>query len=156
MKGQLDPIGFHRCPCQDVRRVEPAGTPRTPVFRFPRIFDENGNGEKQWSPSADIIESWKEFLIKAELPDVEKSDINVSIDDGRLTIEGERKHEKEDSDETCHRIESFYVSFFRSFVLPTNIDTSRISAKYKNGILRVHLPKTADSRPDKAKAIKID
>ncbi|HNP36523.1 MAG TPA: Hsp20/alpha crystallin family protein [Woeseiaceae bacterium] len=118
----------------------------------PGIREGNGNSEQQWPPSANIIESSKEYLIKAELPGVEKSAIKVSIDDGQLIIEGEH----ENDDETEHRPVIFFGSFFRSFILPTNVDTSRITSKYKNGILRVHLPKAAQSKPEKATTIRVD
>ena len=123
--------------------------------RIPAVFGGNGNGENLWAPSADISETKKEFLVKAELPDVEKSDIHVSVDDGVLTISGERKHREEEKDETVHRVESFYGEFRRSFSLPKNVDESRIKADSKNGILRVHIPKTKDAPAEKSKEIKV-
>ena len=107
--------------------------------------DGSGNGESQWSPSADISESKKEYLVKANLPDVDRSDIDVSVEDGVLTIKGERKHSKEEDDETLHRVETFYGEFLRSFSLPSSVDASNIKAEYKKGVLRVHLPKTKES-----------
>lgn len=93
-----------------------------------------------WIPSVDIIESDEEFKIKAELPEVNKKDVNVSIDKDILTISGERAYEKSDHKE--HRIERSFGSFSRSFSLPDNIDDSKIKAESKNGMLYLRIPKT--------------
>ncbi len=123
--------------------------------RFPALFDENGNGREQWAPSADFSETKSEYLIKADLPDVEKSDIHVTVDNGRLVIEGERKHREEEKDETVHRVESFYGKFYRAFSLPDNVDTSKIKADCRKGVLRVHVPKTEVSKPKPAIEVKV-
>ena len=123
--------------------------------RLPAMFDENGNGRDQWAPSADISETKKEYLIKADLPDVEKSDIHVCVDNGRLVIEGERKHREEEKDETVHRIESFYGKFYRSFSLPDNVDTANIKADCRKGVLRVHVPKIEAAKPKPAIEVKV-
>jgi HSP20 family protein len=106
----------------------------------------------QWAPAADISETEKEFLIKAELPEVKKEDVRITLENGVITISGERKHEKEQKDENEIRVERFYGSFSRSFVLPDNIDQEGIRAESKDGVLRIHVPKTASS---KAKPIQI-
>jgi len=123
---------------------------------FPSLFRENGNEFAEWTPSADISETKKEFLIKAELPGVEKSDIHVSINNGMLTIEGEHKRHKEEDDETFHRVENFYGKFARTFPLPDNVDESKIEAQCKNGVLKVHLPKSKQTAPELSKEIKIN
>jgi len=97
--------------------------------------------EFDWRPTADISESKKHYLIKAELPEVEKEDVHVSIENGMLTISGERRYEKEDESDTQHRIESMYGKFSRSFSLPADVDETKISAESKNGVLKVRLPK---------------
>jgi HSP20 family protein len=94
-----------------------------------------------WAPVSDITETDKEYLIKAELPEVKKEDVKIMLEDGFITISGERKHEKEHKDENEIRVESFYGSFTRSFALPDNIDAQAIRAESKDGVLRVHLPK---------------
>lgn len=109
----------------------------------------------RWRPKADISESKKEYLIKAELPEVEKDDIQLEIENGVLTISGERKLEKDEETEKTHRIESFYGKFSRSFTLPSDVDDSKISAKTKKGILKVRLPK-AEVTEAKPVAISID
>lgn len=98
-----------------------------------------------WSPSVDITEDKEAFLIKAELPEVKKEDIKVSVDKGVLTLSGERK--TEEKDEKKHRIERFYGSFTRSFALPDNVDVNNINAEYKEGMLYLNLLKTAEAKP---------
>jgi len=103
--------------------------------------------ETDWCPSADISETDDQFVIKANLPEVEKDDVHVSIEDGILTISGERRYEKEQDSETQHRIESMYGKFSRSFTLPTNADESHIKADSHNGVLKVHIPKVVKETP---------
>ena len=106
-----------------------------------------------WAPVADISETDGEFLIKAELPGVDKKDIHVAVDDGVITIKGERQVEKEEKDEKHHRVESFRGSFTRSFTLPDNVNSDAIKAEAANGILTVHLPKTEKAKP---KAVEVE
>jgi HSP20 family protein len=102
-----------------------------------------GNGRKlDWAPSTDISETEKEYLIRAELPAVKKEDVQVTFDDGMITIKGERKQQKEDKNEKYHRMESFYGSFERRFSLPDNVNAETIRCESKDGILTVHIPKT--------------
>ena len=120
--------------------------------RLPATVDSDGFNVARWTPSADISETKKEFLIKAELPDVEKKDISVSVQNGSITIEGERRCKKEDKDETYHRIESLYGKFTRTFALPSNVDSSGVRAESKNGVLSVHIPKVKEeSKKSKTK-----
>ncbi len=100
-----------------------------------------------WAPAANISETDAEYLIKAELPEVSKEDVKVTVDDGVITISGERRNELEHKDEKLHRIESCYGSFARSFRLPEDADVSAIQAESKNGILKVRVPKQAAARP---------
>jgi HSP20 family protein len=110
---------------------------------WPRLARaEDGSTTFEWSPSADISETDKEYLVRAELPAVKKEDVKVSVDGGMITIEGERKQEKEDKNERFHRVESCYGSFSRSFSLPENVDTKNIKCETKDGVLTVHIPKT--------------
>lgn len=99
-------------------------------------------GEREWTPTADISETDKEYLIKADLPEVKKEDVKVMLEDGVITISGERRHEKEHKDSNEIRVESFYGTFSRSFSLPDNIDPKGVRAETKDGVLRVHIPKT--------------
>lgn len=102
-----------------------------------------GNGKKvEWTPSADISETDKEYVIRAELPAVKKEDVQVTYDAGMITIKGERKQQKDEKTEKYHRVESFYGSFERSFSLPDNVNADTIRCESKDGILTVHIPKT--------------
>jgi HSP20 family protein len=106
-------------------------------------FTLGGDGQKlDWAPSADISETDKEFVIRAELPAVKKEDVQVSYDDGVITIKGERKQRKDEKNEKFHRVESFYGSFERGFSLPDNVDADKIHCESKDGVLTVHIPKT--------------
>jgi HSP20 family protein len=87
-------------------------------------------------------------LIKLDLPEVDKEDVDVSVTDGVLTIKGERRLEKESDDEQQHRIESFYGTFSRSFTLPDNIELDAIKATNRRGVLKIHLPKSKESKPE--------
>lgn len=113
---------------------------------WPRLSVENKGGTVQWSPSADISETEKEYLIRAELPAVRKEDIQVTVDNGVITIKGERKQQKEDKNEKFHRVENFYGSFERSFAIPENVKPDAIHCDSKEGVLSVHIPKAEVSK----------
>ena len=114
--------------------------------RLPRVSADNGH-KFEWAPSADISETDAEYLIRAELPAVNKEDVKVTLDQGMITISGERKVDKEAKDEKFHRVETFRGTFSRSFSVPDNIDDKAIRAESKDGVLTVHLPKTKASTP---------
>jgi HSP20 family protein len=105
-----------------------------------------------WVPAVDISESEGEYLIKAELPGVKKEDIKVTLQEGVLTIQGERKQEKEEKGKKYHRIERSYGTFMRSFTLPDSADDSKVSAEFKDGLLYLHVPKSEKAKP---KAIEV-
>lgn len=109
----------------------------------------------EWSPRVDISENDMEFIIQAEIPDVKKEDVKVTVDQGVVTIEGERKKEKEDKGKKFHRVERHYGSFVRSFTLPENIDETNVKASYKDGMLNLRIPKTQEKKP-KAIEIKVE
>ena len=115
--------------------------------RMPRLFAANAPSMPDWSPAADISETDKEYLVKAELPGVKRDDVKVNLEDGVLTIEGERKYEKDDKDEKSHRVERFFGTFSRSFSLPDNVDAKSIRAETKDGVLNVHVPKLKVEKP---------
>ena len=123
------------------------------LAHFPRVSADNG-GKFEWAPSADISETDSEYLIRAELPAVRKEDVKVTLDEGMITISGERKENKETKDEKFHRVESFRGAFSRSFSVPDNIDEKSIRAESKDGVLTVHLPKTKAST-SKAVEVKV-
>ena len=101
----------------------------------------------QWAPLVDISEDEKEYLIKAELPEVKKDEVKVSVQNDVLSITGERKYEKEEKDKKVHRIERAYGSFARTFTVPEDADAEHVSAEFRDGILNVHLPKTEKAKP---------
>lgn len=101
-----------------------------------------------WVPVVDVLENEKEYLIKAELPEVVKEDVRVVVDKGRLTISGERKLEKKEGDSAkYHRVERSYGSFLRSFTLPENADAEKVVAEFKDGLLRVRVAKQEQVQP---------
>lgn len=116
------------------------------------------DGEKEaltvaeWSPLVDISEDEKEYVIKAEIPEMKKEDIKISVQDNVLSISGERKYEKEEKGKKYHRVERAYGSFIRSFTLPEDADASKVNAEYKDGVLKVHLSKSEKAKP---KAIEV-
>jgi HSP20 family protein len=124
--------------------------------RFPkRLF---GNGDvalPDWSPGVDISEDDKEYLIKADLPETKKEDVKVAIENGVLSISGERKSEQEEKKKKFHRIERSYGTFLRTFTLPDDADSSKVAAEFKNGVLKVHLPKSPAAKP-KAVEVKVE
>jgi HSP20 family protein len=99
-----------------------------------------------WAPAANISETNKEYVIKAELPEMKKDDVKVTLLNGVITIAGERKQVKNEG-ESDLRIESFYGTFSRSFALPDDIDDKAIRAESLDGVLRVHIPKRAAPKP---------
>ena len=100
----------------------------------------------------DITEDEKEYIVKAEIPEMKKEDIKISVHDDVLSISGERKYEKEEKGKKYHRVERAYGSFMRNFTLPQDADGSKVNAEYKDGVLKVHLPKSEKAKP---KAIEV-
>ena len=115
---------------------------------------ETGDFAQHWRPVANISETAAEYIIKAELPEVSKDDIEVKLNEGVITIKGERRMDNSSDDEQHHRIEAFYGSFSRSFSLPADVDESGIVAESKDGVLKVRLPKAPVVEP-KAIDIKV-
>jgi HSP20 family protein len=107
-----------------------------------------------WAPAVDIQETDTEYVIKADLPEVKKDDVKVELEDGVLTVEGERKQEKEQKGKKFHKIEREYGRFVRRFALPTEVDAAKLSAEFKDGVLNVHLPKSSNGKP-KAISVKV-
>jgi HSP20 family protein len=123
--------------------------------RIPRDLQSRQSGllgeAADWRPAANIVENDKEYLIKADLPEVKQEDIDVSIASGVLTISGERRYEKSSEGEKEHRRETFHGTFQRSFALPDDVDVEKIKADTKDGVLVVHLPKQAVKKPESVK-----
>lgn len=126
---------------------------------FGRLPASTGAGQEMlavtdWTPIVDISETDKAYLIKGEIPGVKKEDVKVTIEDGMLTVRGERHQEKEDKGEKFHRVERCYGSFMRSFRLPDDADESTVKAEFKDGIISVTLPKSEQAK-NKPKEIEV-
>src|SRR5579862_7300555 len=104
-----------------------------------------------WAPAVDIYETENELVLKADLPDVTERDLDVRVENNMLTVRGERKFENTVKEDKYLRVERSYGSFSRSFSLPSTVDTEKIHADYKNGVLSVQLPKRAESKPKQVK-----
>jgi HSP20 family protein len=116
--------------------------------------DEGLLSSGTWLPPVDIYQSGEhQLVLKAEIPDMTREDIDVTVDKGTLTIKGEKKFSGEVKEEQFHRIERRYGTFSRSFSLPTSVDPSRVAAEYKNGVLTVTLPLREEAKP---RTIKVD
>ena len=110
---------------------------------------EEGFAVASWAPAVDIYETDKEIIMKAELPGMQEKDIQIKVEDNILVVAGERQMEKEVKEENYHRIERSYGSFSRSFTLPQTVDRDQIKAAYKDGVLKVTLPKKEEVKPKK-------
>jgi HSP20 family protein len=115
---------------------------------YGRSGDEGLMNQGNWIPPVDIYQNGNhELVLKAELPDMKREDIDVTVDNNTLTIKGEKKLTDEVKDEQFHRIERCYGSFTRSFSLPPNVDATKLSAEYKNGVLTVKVPLREEAKP---------
>jgi len=129
--------------------------------RINRVFSNTyGQGDDglmtsgTWAPPVDIYQTGDhEVVLKAELPDMTREDIDITVDNGTLTIRGEKKFSNEVKEESFHRIERRYGAFSRSFSLPQTVDTGKVGAEYKNGVLTVRLPLREEAKP---RQIKVD
>lgn len=131
---------------EPIRELEEMLERYTGKLGWPRLGREDFT-VAEWSPKVDIVETDNEYTIKAELPEVNKEDVKISVENGELCISGERKQEKEEKGKKFHRIERVYGSFMRSFTLPGNADEANIKASFKDGMLNLTLPKTAQAKP---------
>jgi HSP20 family protein len=143
-----------------VRWLDPFRDLSTIQERMNQIFEDalsrsrgrdEGIRTGMWTPAVDIYENNDSVVVKAELPGVEKDQISVEVKDGILSLRGERKFEKEVKEESYHRIERSYGNFQRSFSLPVSVDQEKVTAKFKDGVLEVKLPKKEQARPKQIK-----
>jgi HSP20 family protein len=100
-----------------------------------------------WLPAMDVQETDSEYLVKTDLPAVKREDVKVSVQDGVLAVEGERKMEKEEKGRKFHRVERSYGKFVRRIAVPTDVDQQKVQAEFKDGVLNVHLPKSSAAKP---------
>jgi HSP20 family protein len=115
---------------------------------FNRFFDlrpsELDLTEGEWLPLVDVSETGKEVLVNAEVPGMDPKDIDISLSGNMLTLKGERKHEEEKRGESFHRIERSYGAFTRTIQLPAEVDSTEVDATYKDGVLKIRMPKTKE------------
>ena len=112
---------------------------------IPRTEDSLG----AWGPPVDIFEKQDRLVIRTEIPGVEMEDMDVRIENGVLTLHGERKQDTEVKEENAYRMERIYGTFTRSFTLPTTVDSAKVTATYKDGVLEVSVPKAETAKPKK-------
>ncbi|HEX4164839.1 MAG TPA: Hsp20/alpha crystallin family protein [Bryobacteraceae bacterium] len=113
-----------------------------------RLFSEPAS--RPWTPAVDIAETENDLVVKADIPDVDPKDVSIQLENGTLTLKGERKFEEQSTDQKgFHRIERSYGSFVRAFSLPNTVDGEKVKADYKNGVLTVTLPKKEVAKPKK-------
>ena len=129
--------------------------PETRAFTdtLSRWLDESTTGGRPWTPAVDVFETENELVLKADVPEVDMKDVNIEVENHTLTIKGQRKFENEKKQKGYHRIERSYGSFARYFTLPDTVDTEKVTADYKNGVLSVTLPKKEVAKP---KSVKIE
>ena len=113
--------------------------------RMNRLFLEDAVAT--WSPAVDIFETEGEIVVKAELPGMDRKDIALNLENNVLTVKGDRRFEKETQEENYHRIERSYGGFSRTFSIPATVDAERIRADYKDGVLKIVLPKKEQAKP---------
>jgi len=113
---------------------------------MPRAFDDEGIARGAWSPSVDIYENKDQIVLEAELPGMKREDFDLSIENNVITLRGQRQFEKKDESDNYHRVERSYGSFTRSFTLPNTVTGEGANAEYKNGVLRVTLPKREETK----------
>jgi HSP20 family protein len=111
------------------------------------LSDETALAPSAWSPAVDIAEHDNEYVVKMEIPGVDKGDVKITMRDGVLTVSGEKKSEKESKGSSYHRVERSYGTFERSFSLPSSVKADNIDAVFKDGILSITLPKSETSKP---------
>lgn len=114
---------------------------------LPLTLGEEPYTQAQWAPAVDISEDDRAYTIKAELPEIKKEDLKVHFENGILSLAGERRFNREEKNKKIHRTERFYGNFMRSFSLPVDIDSTRIHAEYKDGLLTITAPKAEGSKP---------
>ncbi|MEP6706419.1 MAG: Hsp20/alpha crystallin family protein [Pyrinomonadaceae bacterium] len=111
-----------------------------------RSFDDEGIARGAWSPSVDIFENKDHIVLEAELPGMNREDFELSVENNVITLRGERHFEKKDDTDNYHRVERAYGSFTRSFTLPQTVSAEGANAEYRNGVLRVTLPKREETK----------
>ena len=148
-------IGAQMAPVRAFRGM--SSNPLRELFELQRginqLFDDSfctpreETALKAWTPAVDVYEDENSFLIKVDLPEISREDVKVNLNENTLSISGERRVENEDKRENYHRVERSYGQFYRSFTLPPNVNPETIKAQFKDGVLRLTLPKKEEAKP---------
>lgn len=127
---------------------------RDPLFELVERFFDRGNASPNeavesasWIPPVDLLETETSFVFTAELPGLDKKDLDISLEDNVLTVSGERTFNKESENDNYHRVERAYGTFRRAFSLPTGVDADKVDAKFKDGLLTLSVPKSETAKP---------
>lgn len=110
-------------------------------------FANEDFGHSAWVPPVDLEETNEKLILRAEVPGMRADDINVSFENGVLTLQGERRFENQTGERNFHRVERSYGTFTRSFTLPSSIDVEKVTARYDNGVLELEMPKREEAKP---------
>lgn len=132
-------------PFRDLRTLQEEVS-RLFTGNLPRAFDDEGIARGSWSPNVDIYENEDQFVLEAELPGMSREDFDLTVENNVITLRGQRQFEKRDETDTYHRVERAYGSFMRSFTLPNTVSADGANADYRNGVLRVTLPKREETK----------
>lgn len=139
-------------PFRELRRWDPFREMERLTERMERLFEEffptvrrEEDREYVWAPAVDVYENEKAYVVEVDLPGLRKEDVRVTVQDNVLTIQGERRLQREEKGVDFHRQERFYGKFLRSFTLPETVDAQRVAAEFKDGVLRLTLPKREPS-----------
>jgi len=148
-------IGTQMAPARAFRAM--SANPIRELFELQRginqLFDESFGAPREdtalkaWTPAVDVYEDQDSFLIKVDLPEIGREDVKVNLNENILSISGERRVENEEKRENYHRVERSYGQFYRSFTLPPNVNPEAINAQFKDGVLRLTLPKKEEAKP---------
>jgi HSP20 family protein len=144
-------------PIRDLSTWQPISDVSSEIFNMQReidrLFDRFRGGVtaessvSTWAPAVDIVEEKDHFVVRAELPGVEKKDVKITIENNVLALRGEKKFEEEKEGKNFHRVERSYGSFYRSFTLPTSVVSNKIEASYADGVLTITIPKSEEAKP---------
>ncbi len=135
-------------PARDLNRME---RELRRMFRDFEQSSEEPSSVAVWTPPVDIYETDNEVVVRADLPGIDQRDLDIRLENNVLTLKGERKMEQEVKEDNYHRIESAYGTFVRSFTLPAIVEEDKIKAEYKNGVLKIVLPKKEQAKPRQIK-----
>lgn len=142
-------LSVRRAPVSDFSNLAKTINDLSAAFNsnLPRFFADEGLVKGSWNPSVDVYETSDGIVLEADLPGLKAEDFELSIENNVLTLKGERKFEKKTDEGNYHRVERSYGGFTRSFTLPTTVDVNNVAADFKDGVLKVSLPRREETKP---------